>query len=89
MLKKHGRWYADWETPDGKRKRKTFPTKTAALRFQTAQRNLTATKKARASDQSAKSAKPGPRRTRMTTRTKTAKPRSPSPKSQADSHPTS
>ena len=72
MMRKFGRYYADWETPEGKRKRKSFPTKKAALAFQTKQRNLTATKKAQASEPSPRSAKRGPRRTRSTTRTNTA-----------------
>jgi hypothetical protein len=63
MLKKYGRYYADWDDAQGQRHRKSFPTRKAALKFQTKQRHLTATKKARASAALRKSAPRGTRRT--------------------------
>jgi hypothetical protein len=33
MLKKYGKFYADWYTRDGKRHRRAFPTKREALAF--------------------------------------------------------
>ncbi len=35
MLKKAGRFYADWRDPEGRRKRKAFDTKRAAVAHQT------------------------------------------------------
>lgn len=61
MLKKYGRWFADWYDSTGKRHRKSFPTKNKALRFQTEQRNTAARKKARPSARSRKSATSSPR----------------------------
>jgi hypothetical protein len=63
MLKKRGRWYADWEDPHGKRFRKSFPTKHQALRHQDKMRKETAAKKARASAPSPIKPTRGPRRT--------------------------
>jgi hypothetical protein len=63
MLKKYGKFYADWEDQFHKRHRKSFHSKAQALKFQAAKREESATKKARASAPSHKSAKPGPRRT--------------------------
>jgi len=59
MLTKYGRYYADWEDEHGKRHRKSFPNKPAALRFQTRQRNLVASKKARPTTSSRPSSKRG------------------------------
>ncbi len=33
MLEKHGSYYADWRDAKGNRKRKAFPSKSAALAF--------------------------------------------------------
>jgi len=52
MLKKYGRFYADWEDETGRRLRKSFPTKRAALNHQTIQRANAAAKKAPASARS-------------------------------------
>jgi hypothetical protein len=38
MLKKHGKWFADWFDAKGSRRRKALPSKRAALAFQTEQR---------------------------------------------------
>ena len=62
MVKKYGKFYADWKDPAGHRHRRAFPTKKKALRFQSKMRAETAAKKAPASEPSAKSAKPGPGR---------------------------
>jgi hypothetical protein len=64
MLKKYGRYYADWQDHLGKRHRQSFPTKKKALAFQARQRSTSLAKKAPASEPSRKSAAPGPRRTR-------------------------
>jgi hypothetical protein len=58
MWKKYGRYYADW-TENGKRKRRSFPTKAAAIRFQNKQRKFAAAKKAHAPRTSSPSAKRG------------------------------
>lgn len=63
MLKKYGRFYADWEDAHGKRRRKSFPNKKQALKHQARMREESALKKARASGPSRKSVTPGPRRT--------------------------
>jgi hypothetical protein len=47
MLKKNGSFFADWQDPQGHRRRKAFPTKRAALNHQKTQRALSAAKKAR------------------------------------------
>lgn len=48
MLKKYGKYYADWKSAEGSRKRKAFPTRKAALQFQQQMREGVALKKARA-----------------------------------------
>jgi len=73
MLKKYGRYYADWEDAHGARHRKSFATKKSALKFQTRMRHEEAAKKAPASARSAKSAKRGPRRTHRRTTSKSPK----------------
>ena len=42
MLRKYGKFYADWEYEQGHRHRKTFATKQGAERRQGAMRRLTA-----------------------------------------------
>jgi hypothetical protein len=37
MLHKNDKWFADWRDASGKRKRKAFPTRRAALAYQTKQ----------------------------------------------------
>ena len=59
MLKKYGKFYADWHDEHGKRHRKAFPTRKAALHFQTKQRNLVAAKKARPTRAARRFSKPG------------------------------
>jgi hypothetical protein len=61
MLKKYGRWYADWIDEHGNRKRKSFATRKAALKYQTSQRNAVAAKKAQAPALSRRSARRGRR----------------------------
>ena len=46
MQRKYGKFYADWQDERGTRKRKAFPTKKGALRFQQKQRLAVAAKKA-------------------------------------------
>ena len=38
MYEKHGKYFADWTTPDGKRHRKSFSTAIGAKRHQTKQK---------------------------------------------------
>jgi len=59
MLKKYGRFFADWFDEHGARKRKSFPTRKHALTFQEKQRQLVTTKKARRSTISAASSQRG------------------------------
>jgi hypothetical protein len=63
MLKKYGRYYADWDDAHGNRRRKSFTTKKQALKHQQKMREESRAKKAPASGRSRKSAKPGARRT--------------------------
>lgn len=49
MLRKYGKFYADWDDERGRRHRKAFPTKAAALRYQSKQRQAVQSKKARPS----------------------------------------
>ena len=58
MLRKYGKFYAEWY-PSGKRTRKAFPTKKQAQRFQDRMRAEVAAKKARASQPSGRSARRG------------------------------
>ncbi len=88
MIKKYGRYYADWTDSAGTRKRKSFATKKAAARFQTARRNESKSKKAPASAPSAPSAKRGPRRTSSITYQRTAQLPWRSPLSRGLSRPT-
>jgi hypothetical protein len=39
MLKKHGKYFADWRDASGKRHRKAFPSKRAALSYQSREAN--------------------------------------------------
>jgi hypothetical protein len=59
MLKKYGKFYADWDDEHGKRHRKAFRAKKAALQFQAKRRNEVAAKKARPTRVSRPSSKPG------------------------------
>jgi len=61
MQKKYGKFYADWRDAQGQRHRKAFPTKKQAQHFSSRMRLTEARKKARASAQSARSARRGPR----------------------------
>jgi len=49
MLRKSGKYLADWYDEKGKRCRKAFTSRASAERFQRHQRKLVASKKARAS----------------------------------------
>ncbi len=49
MLKKYGKFFADWRDPLGKRHRKACQTKSAALRLQSRMRRENQAKKAQAS----------------------------------------
>jgi len=62
MLKKYGRYYADWLDASGARKRQSFPTKKRALAHQSKMRAESSAKKAQPSAQSRTSRKRGPRR---------------------------
>jgi hypothetical protein len=73
MLKKHGKFFADWIDERGHRRRRAFATKHKALRFQASARSESAAKKARASEPSAKSAKRGPGRSAPRPRTRLPK----------------
>jgi len=86
MLKKYGKFYADWDDARGRRRRKAFTTKKAALRFQTKQRNESAAKKAQGKGPRAKSSKPSPKRHRANTTRRTSPANS--PRSSAKSAPT-
>lgn len=59
MLKKYGKFYADWDDEHGKRHRKALPSRRAALKFQTKMRNAVAAKKAPLTRSSRPSSKPG------------------------------
>lgn len=69
MLKKHGKFYADWNDEHGNRRRKAFKSPKAARRHQQLMRNQSALKKARASGHSAKSRRRGARAASRSTRT--------------------
>ncbi len=64
MLRKYGKFYADWTDPKGTRRRKAFPTKQGAEKFQTRQRLESAAKKAQPSGKSRPSARAGSRTTK-------------------------
>lgn len=49
MLKKHGKYYADWRDSKGRRRRKAFPTRKAAKAHTQAMQKAAAEKKARPS----------------------------------------
>lgn len=49
VLKKSGKWYADWRDATGKRHRKGFRSKDSAIRYQNAQSRDAQSKKAPAS----------------------------------------
>jgi hypothetical protein len=48
MRVKYGKWYADWNDEQGRRRMKAFPTKKAAERHQMKMRREVARKKAQA-----------------------------------------
>ncbi|MGH9775297.1 MAG: hypothetical protein ACRD50_10165 [Candidatus Acidiferrales bacterium] len=55
MMKKYGKFYADWTDDKGRRHRKALPTKRAALDYQRRRRLETAAKKAGSRARSASS----------------------------------
>jgi len=59
MLHKSGKWFADWRDAQGRRRRKAFDSKPAALRYQARQRAEVLTKKVHGSAPSATSPQPG------------------------------
>jgi hypothetical protein len=67
MLKKHGKFMADWRDERAQRKRKAFTTKTAALRHQTKMRAQAQAKKAHGSGPRGKSSKPTRKHSRRAT----------------------
>jgi hypothetical protein len=78
MLRKNGRWYADWRDENGKRHRKSFATRQAAKAHAKAMRKAVQQKKAqrraagshRSSRQSASSTKARPARPHARSRDK-------------------
>jgi hypothetical protein len=64
MLKKYGKFYADWKDTAGKRRRKTFDTKKQALQFQRQMREASAIKKAQARAASQRRSARGPKQSR-------------------------
>lgn len=54
MLKKSGKWLADWRDANGKRHRKAFLSKDSAIRYQNSQARDAESKKAHASVRSAR-----------------------------------
>ena len=52
MFEKNGKWFADWFEADGHRRRKSFTSKSAAMRHE---REMKAEKKAQRRGQSGKS----------------------------------
>jgi hypothetical protein len=69
MIRKHGKWFADWKDENGKRKRKALKTKHAALTYQTQQRNKAAAKKDPPTERPSRpSSKPGRKTGRSATR---------------------
>jgi hypothetical protein len=67
MLKRYGKYLADWRDSKGKRLRKAFPTKAAALRHQVRMQKQATAKKARASGPRKKSARHTSRRSKKVT----------------------
>jgi hypothetical protein len=59
MLRKYGKFYADWRDLHGKRHRKSFPSAHAAKAFQSKRNAETQAKKVRASAPSATSPRRG------------------------------
>lgn len=69
MLKRWGKFLADWRDEHGTRKRKAFTTKKGATKWQQRMQHEATLKKAHASGPSANSAARGPRRTPAAART--------------------
>ncbi|MBI1750165.1 MAG: hypothetical protein HY234_15650 [Acidobacteria bacterium] len=67
MLKKHGKYFADWRDERGRRHRKSFATAHEAKKYQTKQQSTAAAKKAPASGPRGKSSKHSPKHSRATT----------------------
>ena len=88
MLKKYGKFYADWRDHRGHRRMKAFPTKVGALRYQTKMRDLTERKKARASATLRSSRKRGLRPKQAHGTPRAARSPKTSPLSAANSNPT-
>jgi len=59
MLRKYGKFYADWKDDKGRRRRKAFPTKFGAARYQAKMQGEVIAKKAPRSAASGPSAKRG------------------------------
>ncbi len=74
MMKKYGKYYADWTDEHGKRRRKAFPTAKGAQQHQTKEARRAALKKAPASAPSRQSSRRGkPPKARRATEVSPAK----------------
>jgi hypothetical protein len=67
MLKRYGKYLADWRNSKGQRLRKAFPTQAAALRHQVKMQKEASAKKVRASGPRKKSARRTSRRSKKAT----------------------